>query len=192
MTASRKLKDLKSGGPGFIAFGLIAPNFFATFGIVVAHTYAYVTGTHFELGSYVLFAVLCARGVVYRRSGGSAPGHSRGEPHAAAGGIAGFDILVQCDHRHPDLYRGRPAGHGGVPGVLKSLSRAGQRSRLRSGLDWSSHHEIAHRISDIQRAGPDGFHQHHEPGRGDRPPKRNPGRAAPLQRHAHHRQRVHQ
>ena len=39
---------------------LIAPNVFATFGITVAHTYAYLTGTHFELGSYVLFAVLCA------------------------------------------------------------------------------------------------------------------------------------
>jgi uncharacterized protein len=39
MTASRKLKDLKSGGPGFIAFGLIAPIFFATFGIIVGHTY---------------------------------------------------------------------------------------------------------------------------------------------------------
>jgi uncharacterized protein len=60
MTASRKLKDLKSGGPGFIAFALIAPNIFATIGIVVAHTYAYMTGAHFELGSYVLFAVLCA------------------------------------------------------------------------------------------------------------------------------------
>ena len=60
MTASRKLKDLKSGGPGFIAFGLIAPNFFATFGIVVAHAYARFTGTEFALGSYVLFAVLCA------------------------------------------------------------------------------------------------------------------------------------
>jgi uncharacterized protein len=60
MTASRKLKDLKSGGPGFIAFGLIAPNFFATFGIVVAHAYARLSGTEFALGSYVLFAVLCA------------------------------------------------------------------------------------------------------------------------------------
>ena len=60
MTASRKLKDLKSGGPGFIAFALIAPNIFATIGITVAHTYAYLTGAHFELGSYVLFAVLCA------------------------------------------------------------------------------------------------------------------------------------
>jgi uncharacterized protein len=60
MTASRKLKDLRSGGPGFIAFALIAPNVFATFGIAVAHTYSYLTGTDFELGSYVLFAVLCA------------------------------------------------------------------------------------------------------------------------------------
>ncbi len=59
MTASRKLKDLKSGGPGFIAFALLAPNFFAAFGIVVAHSYAHVTGAHFELGSYVLFSVLC-------------------------------------------------------------------------------------------------------------------------------------
>jgi uncharacterized protein len=60
MTASRKLKDLKAGGPGFIAFALIAPNIFAALGIVIAHTYAYLTGTHFELGSYVLFSVLCA------------------------------------------------------------------------------------------------------------------------------------
>jgi uncharacterized protein len=59
MTASRKLKDLKSGGPGFIAFALIAPNLFATLGILVAHSYARITGTHFEVGSYVLFAVLC-------------------------------------------------------------------------------------------------------------------------------------
>jgi uncharacterized protein len=60
MTASRKLKDLKSGGTGFIAFAVVGPNVFATFGIIVAHTYSYVSGTHFELGSYVLFAVLCA------------------------------------------------------------------------------------------------------------------------------------
>lgn len=60
MTASRKLRDLKSGGPGFIMFALVAPNVFATFGICVAHAYSYLTGAHFELGSYVLFAVLCA------------------------------------------------------------------------------------------------------------------------------------
>src|SRR5271157_5532728 len=60
MTASRKLRDLKTAGPGFIAFGLIAPNVFATVGICVAHTFAVLTHTHLELGSYVLFSVLCA------------------------------------------------------------------------------------------------------------------------------------
>ncbi|TVS84691.1 sodium-dependent bicarbonate transport family permease [Mycobacterium helveticum] len=60
MTASRKLKDLRSAGAGFILFGLIAPNAFATLGILVAHGYAYLTHTEFLPGSYVLFAVLCA------------------------------------------------------------------------------------------------------------------------------------
>lgn len=59
MTASRKMKDLKSAGPVFIAFGLIAPVLFATIGIGVAHTYAHLTHTPFLPGSYVLFAVLC-------------------------------------------------------------------------------------------------------------------------------------
>lgn len=59
MTSSRKLKDLRSAGRGLIAFGLLAPNLFATFGIVLLHTYSQLTGMRFELGSYVLFAVLC-------------------------------------------------------------------------------------------------------------------------------------
>jgi uncharacterized protein len=59
MTASRKLRDLRSAGPGFIVFGLLAPNVFATLGILVAYTYAYLTNTHFQPGTYVLFAVLC-------------------------------------------------------------------------------------------------------------------------------------
>jgi hypothetical protein len=59
MTASRKLKDLRTAGRGLIAFGLLAPNIFATAGIFIAHTYSQVTGIHFETGSYVLFAVLC-------------------------------------------------------------------------------------------------------------------------------------
>jgi uncharacterized protein len=59
MTASRKLRDLRTAGPGFIAFALLAPNVFATLGIFVACTYAYATGTNFESGTYVLFAVLC-------------------------------------------------------------------------------------------------------------------------------------
>ncbi len=59
MTASRKLRDLKFAGRGFIFFGLLAPNFFATLGILAAYAYAYLTGTHFQPGTYVLFAVLC-------------------------------------------------------------------------------------------------------------------------------------
>jgi hypothetical protein len=59
MTASRKLKDLRSAGRGFIFFGLLAPNIFATLGILVAYTYADLTDTHFQPGTYVLFAVLC-------------------------------------------------------------------------------------------------------------------------------------
>jgi uncharacterized protein len=59
MTASRRLKDLKSAGRGFIAFGLLAPNLFATLGIIVAHSYSYLTHTQFKPGTYILFAVLC-------------------------------------------------------------------------------------------------------------------------------------
>jgi len=59
MTASRKLRDLRSAGPGFIAFGLLAPNVFATLGILAAYAYADLTDTHFQPGTYVLFAVLC-------------------------------------------------------------------------------------------------------------------------------------
>ncbi|SON61640.1 hypothetical protein MSIMFI_03156 [Mycobacterium simulans] len=59
MTASRKLRDLRSAGAGFIFFGLLAPNLFATLGIFVAHSYAYLTNTEFKPGTYVLFAVLC-------------------------------------------------------------------------------------------------------------------------------------
>jgi hypothetical protein len=59
MTASRKLKDLRDAGPGFIFFALLAPNIFAPLGILVAHIYAALTHTDFKPGTYVLFAVLC-------------------------------------------------------------------------------------------------------------------------------------
>jgi hypothetical protein len=60
LTASKRLKDLKQGGIGFIAYGLIAPNFYATFGMFVAHGYSYMIGEPLHLGTYVVFAVLCA------------------------------------------------------------------------------------------------------------------------------------
>ena len=59
MTASRKLKDLRTAGPGFIFFALLAPNIFAPLGIIVAHTYSALTHADFKPGTYVLFAVLC-------------------------------------------------------------------------------------------------------------------------------------
>ncbi len=59
MTAASKLRDLRLAGRGFILFGLLAPNLFAPLGIIVAHTYAYLTHTDFKPGTYVLFAVLC-------------------------------------------------------------------------------------------------------------------------------------
>jgi hypothetical protein len=59
MTASRKLRDLKSAGWRFVLFGLLAPNLFAIIGILVAHAYSWMTGNHFEMGTYVLFSVLC-------------------------------------------------------------------------------------------------------------------------------------
>jgi len=59
MTASRKLKDLRTAGLGFIFFALLAPNIFAPLGILVAHIYASFTHADFKPGTYVLFAVLC-------------------------------------------------------------------------------------------------------------------------------------
>jgi len=59
MTASRKLKDLRTAGPGFIFFALLAPNIFAPLGMIVAHVYASATHADFKPGTYVLFAVLC-------------------------------------------------------------------------------------------------------------------------------------
>jgi hypothetical protein len=59
ITACRRLRDLKAGGIPFIAFAIIAPNIFATFGMCVAHGYSLAIGEPFSLGTYVLFAVLC-------------------------------------------------------------------------------------------------------------------------------------
>ncbi|MDB5345050.1 MAG: putative permease [Schlesneria sp.] len=60
MAASRRLMDLKTAGWRFILFGLLAPNIFATAGICIAHAFAMVTGSPLQLGTYALFAVLCA------------------------------------------------------------------------------------------------------------------------------------
>lgn len=59
ITACRRLKDLKTAGVPFIIFAVVAPNIFATFGMCVAHGYSLFIGEPFQLGTYVLFAVLC-------------------------------------------------------------------------------------------------------------------------------------
>lgn len=59
MTASKKLRDLRNAGWQFVAFALIAPNVFATGGILIAHAYSRFLGQPFDVGTYVLFAVLC-------------------------------------------------------------------------------------------------------------------------------------
>ncbi len=60
MTASRKLRDLRTAGRGFIIFALLVPNIFAALGISIAHGYAHLTHSDFKPGTYILFAVLCA------------------------------------------------------------------------------------------------------------------------------------
>ena len=59
MTASKRLKDLKTAGWRFILFGLLAPNIFAISGICVVHAFSLITRTPIQLGTYALFAVLC-------------------------------------------------------------------------------------------------------------------------------------
>ena len=60
MTACRELKDLKNAGWGFIVFGLLAPEPVRDDRHPRRPRLQHVPGgTHFELGTYVLFAVLC-------------------------------------------------------------------------------------------------------------------------------------
>lgn len=59
ITACTRLRDLHHAGWRFVAFGLIAPNVFATIGISIAHLYSHILGMPFEIGTYVLFGVLC-------------------------------------------------------------------------------------------------------------------------------------
>lgn len=60
MTACKRLRDLKTAGLGFIIFGVLGPVVFAVFGMLVLHLYSMALGHQFYLGTYALFAVLCA------------------------------------------------------------------------------------------------------------------------------------
>jgi len=60
MTAAKRMEDLKQTDGRFIAFALLAPNIFACIGLGVCHGFSLLIHQPLELGTYVLFAVLCA------------------------------------------------------------------------------------------------------------------------------------
>lgn len=60
MTASKRLRDLTTASWRFIAFGLLVPNLFALIGLCVAQCLSHAIHQPFQLGTYVLFSVLCA------------------------------------------------------------------------------------------------------------------------------------
>ncbi|MBS0209397.1 MAG: sodium-dependent bicarbonate transport family permease [Planctomycetes bacterium] len=59
ITAAKRFADLRVAGIKFILFGMLAPNLFATIGILVAHGYSHLSGAEFSTGTYMVFAVLC-------------------------------------------------------------------------------------------------------------------------------------
>jgi uncharacterized protein len=59
MTASMHLNDLTTASWRFVVFGLVAPSVFATFGMCTAMVFSHMIHMPFQLGTYVLFAVLC-------------------------------------------------------------------------------------------------------------------------------------
>ena len=120
MTAARKLRDLRSAGRGFIFFGLLAPNLFAPLGIIVAHSYAYLTHTELQTGDVCVVRGALRRGVLHRGARGAAAGDPRGEPDLALGRIAGFDVRLQRHYRDPALYRARTRRRTVVPDHVTS------------------------------------------------------------------------
>ena len=116
ITASRRLRDLRTAGWRFILFGLLAPNLFAAIGITVAHLYSMALGTPFNPGNLraVCRALWC--GLVHCRAGGAATSHSRGQPHATACRFARSDLQLQRDHRHSGVHLDGTSRHHQFPG----------------------------------------------------------------------------
>ena len=119
MTASRKLKDLRAAGPVSSSSDCWRPISLRRW----ESSSPTATPPHphgFQAGNLRPVRGALWRGVVHRRPGRPAPGHPRGEPDPAAGGITGFDFLVQCHYRHPAVYRDQPFD---LPLVLSSTDR---------------------------------------------------------------------
>ena len=94
MTGSSKLKDLKTAGWRFILYGILAPNLYATIGMIVAHTYGLVVHQHFDVGTYVLFAVLCGAASYIAVPAVQRLAIPEASPDAPIGGVAGLDVLL--------------------------------------------------------------------------------------------------
>ncbi len=59
MTAAKRLQDLRNVNWRFVLFGLLSPNLFAITGMCIANVFSHVVNQPLQLGTYVLFAVLC-------------------------------------------------------------------------------------------------------------------------------------
>ena len=117
MTASRKLKDLKTGGVALrSSFALLAPNVFATAGMIIMHTFAYLTGTHFQLGSYVLFAVLCGAASYIAVPAVQRLAIPEASPTLPLAASLGLTFSLQCDDRNSGVHHGCDDDHtGNIP-----------------------------------------------------------------------------
>ena len=93
MTTSHKYRNLKFAGRGFIFFGLLAPNLFATLGILIAHMYTYLTNPYFQPGASVLFTVLCGAASYISVPAVHKPA-SQGQPNPHFRHITRFDVSL--------------------------------------------------------------------------------------------------
>jgi hypothetical protein len=66
ITAAKRLQDLRNASWKFILLGLAAPNVFACTGMIIVSLFSHAMHQPLQLGTYVLFAVLCGA-ASYRR-----------------------------------------------------------------------------------------------------------------------------
>ncbi|HEY9784342.1 MAG TPA: sodium-dependent bicarbonate transport family permease [Candidatus Obscuribacterales bacterium] len=60
MAAAKRMEDLRRVNWRFVAFALVAPNVFACFGLAACRLFNVLLHQSMDVGTYVLFAVLCA------------------------------------------------------------------------------------------------------------------------------------
>ena len=123
MTASRKLKDLRSAGWQFVAFGILAPNVFATVGILVAHAYSCLTGIRSS------WALMCCSPFFAGRPRTSPCPRFSGWPFRKRAQRClwrppGADVLLQRDDRHSPLHGDCQGSHPQFSGGLIAVCRA--------------------------------------------------------------------